>query len=453
MAVWGVTHDLNLVRTTFIQSEMNRLRTHAVRTVLLIQERFPTDGQVRDLQWVADTDYAERLRQHWERSVYGDESRHYAAIVNLQGNVVLHSNPKQERQKLSAAWYDQQLEEAGDDVVETRDQALTGNVRCLDVRVPIYRDQQEVGAYHTGLLGKWLDRELAELQQSTWRRWSTILVIIVMVELLAGAALFYITQRLTMLTEGVKLARVRRFAELGQLMAGIVHEIRNPLNAMRLNLHVLDRQQFTHHDGHGTADASGASSSEIIRETNREIERIEHLMRILLGYARPDQSHNENLDVRREVQATLGFLRPTLDKSDIQVQLHVPDMPAMVSMDRDRLRQIMINLINNAKEAVDMSGTIQIAVSADEQVVEIVVADNGPGVPSADRERIFEPFYSTKELGTGLGLALVRRFVEECGGTIVCERNSPHGARFVMRFNAVLPESESLAAEAPVAQV
>jgi signal transduction histidine kinase len=234
---------------------------------------------------------------------------------------------------------------------------------------------------------------------------------------------------MVMLHESIKLTRARRFAELGQLMAGIVHEIRNPLNAMRLNLHVLSRRQEVE-------TPAPEEHGEIIRETNYEIERVEGLLRILLGYARPDNPRNEILDVRSEVQATLTFLRPLLERAEILVKATFPEQPALVVMDRDRFRQILLNLINNAREAMDVGGCIQIQVKSLGEKVEVVVADDGPGVPFSHRERIFEPFFSTKELGTGLGLAIVRRFVEEGGGSIVCEANPAQGALFRLKFVA-----------------
>jgi signal transduction histidine kinase len=183
---------------------------------------------------------------------------------------------------------------------------------------------------------------------------------------------------------------------------------------------------------------------QIIRETNQEIERVEGLMRILLGYARPDQPHNENLDIRQEVQATLTFLGPVLERSEILVRVRFPDSSTFVNIDRDRLRQIVINLVNNAKDATGAGGLVEVTIGAQQNWVELAVADDGPGVPVVDRERIFEPFYSTKEMGTGLGLAIVRRYVEDVGGTIACQANAPRGARFVIR----LPEVE--AAERPL---
>lgn len=437
MTVWGVVHDLKLVRNTLLQSEMNRLRSHATRTVAIIHDLLKRDAPPNSLDDLREGDY---LRQHWARNVLRDETRLYATVVDAQGRIVMHSDPTREGMNTGPAWYDAVVDEAGgdeEDVVETRNEALTGGRRSLDVRVPVYLDEKEIGSYHSGLNYDWFQNELNQKRSQTFWLWSWLLSLMCGIVLIAGLSLFHITRRLTMFSEAMKLARVRRFAEIGQLMSGIVHEIRNPLNAMRLNLHVLGRHhQRMHEHPDAASDGEFGDPEEVIRETNREIERVEGLMRILLGYARPDQPQNENLDVRNELRSILGFLKPSLERAEVVLRAELPDEPVLIHMDRDRLRQVVLNLVNNAKEATGAGGHIEVRVVRQDQVVDIIVADDGPGVPPGERERIFEPFYSTKEFGTGLGLALVKRFVEDVGGSVTCELRPPHGALFRLRLTA-----------------
>jgi signal transduction histidine kinase len=427
VAIWGVYHDLNQVRTTLLISEMNRLRTHAMRTAGLVQDEL----HQRNEESLSNLEEDSFLRKHWSRSVTPDRSRLYAAIVDTNGRIVAHSNPMHEGLTLEQAWYERIIAEAGDDVVETHSQALSGGQPGFNVSSPIYVNNKLVGTYHSALSKDWVESTLVDRQGPTKRVWTYLLSLIGLIVGLSGVSLFFISRRMVVLNESIKLTRSRRFAELGQLMAGIVHEIRNPLNAMRLNLHVLSRR-----GPRGDDDSPAQEHAEIIRETNYEIERVEGLLRILLGYARPDNPRNENLDVRSEIQATLTFLRPLLERAEVLAKATFPEQPAYVVMDRDRFRQILLNLINNAREAMEFGGCIQLQVKHQGERVELVVADDGPGVPKSQRERIFEPFYSTKELGTGLGLAIVRRFVEEGGGSIVCESNQPQGALFRLKFVA-----------------
>jgi signal transduction histidine kinase len=114
-------------------------------------------------------------------------------------------------------------------------------------------------------------------------------------------------------------------------------------------------------------------------------------------------------------------------------------------MDGTRLRQVLLNLLNNAIEALGDGGLIEVGVRSVRGHVEITVADDGPGIAPQDRERVFVPFFSTKASGTGLGLALARKFVEEAGGTIVCEEGPLRGG---CRFRVTLPVSSLAALEA-----
>lgn len=439
MAVWGVIHDLQLVRATLLQSEMSRLRSHASRTVSIIQDQLKVGDAAPSLENLTSSEF---LRTHWARYVLRDESRLYATVVDNQGKIVMHSDPTREGMFTGPAWYDSIVREAcaelDDDVVDTHNDALTSGKRAIDVRVPIFHGEQEIGTYHSGLSFEWLTNELNDKQGQTKRTWGWLITLMAAMVLTAGVSLFHITRRLTVFSEAVKVARVRRFAEIGQLMSGIVHEIRNPLNAMRLNMHVLARHQQrlrAHPDEVGQLELG--DPEEVIRETNREIERVEGLMRILLGYSRPDQPHNEQLDVRTELRSILGFLRPSLERAEVVVRAEMPDDPTLVLMDRDRLRQVILNLVNNAKDATGHGGSIEIRVRAADDQVEVIVADDGPGVPPGVRDRIFEPFFSTKEFGTGLGLALVKRFVEDVGGKVSCEVRQPHGALFRIQLPQV----------------
>jgi signal transduction histidine kinase len=120
----------------------------------------------------------------------------------------------------------------------------------------------------------------------------------------------------------------------------------------------------------------------------------------------------------------------------IAVVVHFAPEPLQAWIDRDRLRQILLNLLNNAREATGKGGRIEVDVSRIDDSLEMAVSDNGPGIPLEQRQRIFEPFYSTKEVGIGLGLTLVKRFVNESGGSIEYDDDHGGGSRFVVRLPA-----------------
>jgi signal transduction histidine kinase len=374
------------------------------------------------------------LREIWNRAIPSDKSRPYAAVVDNTGRIVMHSTPALEGAQLGPGWYERTVPEAGEDVVYTVNRSLAAGKPAYDVHIPILQGDREVGTYHSALAADWLEVELAKTYTVARVRWAFILGSVFSVVVVASISLYSITRRALVLREAVKLSRVQQFAELGELAAGIAHEIRNPINVVRLNLHVLQRLLQS------TEAHNGEESATVIAETNREIERVEGLMRIMLDYARPEKAVNEDINVGPELEATLCFLQCVMARDRIAVAMRLPAKPIFVRIDRHRFRQIAINLLNNAREAAGPGGQIDVEVLRRRDRVEIVVADNGRGLPAAERQRIFDPFYSTKDLGAGLGLSLVKRFVEEAGGTVVCEDNQPSGACFRIDFAEVVHE-------------
>jgi two-component system, NtrC family, nitrogen regulation sensor histidine kinase NtrY len=124
--------------------------------------------------------------------------------------------------------------------------------------------------------------------------------------------------------------------------------------------------------------------------------------------------------------------------NDVAIHRHFGGGVPPVSVDPEQIRRVVINLVDNAIEAMDQKGTIDIETHHDaaNSLVRIIVADDGPGIPAAEREKLFLPYYSTKRRGSGLGLAIVRRIVAEHGGSIDVSDNTPHGTRFAIELPA-----------------
>jgi signal transduction histidine kinase len=421
---WGAYVDFADVRHAMLQGEVGRLRSQGIHIVAKIQDRMGHAGgslekAVHQDNWP---------RENWNRWIPGDKSRLYAAIVDDTGRIVMHSTPALEGLRLGPHWYERVVPEAGEDVVYTTSRNLAAGKRAYDIHVPILNGDREIGEYHSALAADWFDDELAKTYAAARVRWGFILGSVLAVVVVASISLHNIIRRTLILREEVEMSRVRQFAELGELAAGIAHEIRNPINVVRLNMHVLQRllQSAAEHDG--------GEAATVIAESNRAIERMEGLMRVMLGYARPEKAVDEDINVGGELQATLEFLQTVMTRDRITVNLRLPPAPLYVRIDRNRFRQIAIHLLNNAREAAGPCGQVDVEASRCRDRVEIVVADNGRGMPAAQRQRIFDPFHSTRDLGTGLGLSLVKRFVEEAHGTVVCEDNEPSGGRFRIEF-------------------
>jgi signal transduction histidine kinase len=420
LAGWGAYIDFEERRISQLQSDINRLRSHALRTIAQIQDKL--SGKTGGL---AELDDVEWLREHWNRSVPVDPSRLYAAVVDKEGRVVIHFDRRLEGGKLPTGWYSHPVPEVGDDVVESSNPELTDGKRALDISNPIVQGGDEIGTYHSGFNLAWFESKLAERQTATRNRWIVVFALIAGVQIVGGVSLVRIARKLSALQADVAMGHVRRLAELGQVSGGIAHEIRNPLNAVRLNLHVV-RKLWSNR----TENADRVIG--IMDETVHEIERVDGLLRSLLEYARPEKAQSESVDLADELRSVVGLLQPLLDRDHVRLDLDLPKEGCDAHIDRGRFRQIALNLLKNAMEAIETDGKINVQLRARETDVALVIADEGPGIPPSRRDRIFDPFFTTKELGTGLGLTLVRRFVEEAGGTINYTPGSPVGSVFTI---------------------
>jgi signal transduction histidine kinase len=175
---------------------------------------------------------------------------------------------------------------------------------------------------------------------------------------------------------------------------------------------------------------------DFLQRIRRETDRIYGIIRDLLHFARPSEQQNANATagVEAAVTETLSLLKPQSAFRNVEVSTHVPaDLPD-VQISPEHLQQILLNLLINAAAACANNGKIHVVARHSETHVELRVEDNGPGVPAELRDRIFEPFVTTKEVGqgTGLGLSVCRGLVEAAGGSLLLDSTSSTGARFVI---------------------
>lgn len=418
---WGAYHDLTALQESVIQGEMTRIRSHAERSVGRIEAQLLEEGFGTDL---ASALKARWLRNHWKQTVHNVPDRMYGAIVDLGGTVLSHSDPDQEQKTLSAAWSGTPLKKYGPGVVETSTPELSGGVRTIDVSVPILFQNQPVGVFHSGVDANWLDQRVAIARKPAMNGWFVVIGGILGVVLLSSVSLYRITRHTARLEAALDLSDARRLSEVSQLIVGVAHEVRNPLNAVRLNLYTAERVF------RGETQLERDEIQVMLSESVREIERVDELIQQLLGYARVESHQPETIEFAQEVRNALQFLKHSLDQAQVRVNFDAPGGRIMVQMDRGRLRQILLNLIKNACEAAGSGGGIFVRIERVGEHAELTVRDTGPGVPAELRDRIFDPFFTTKDSGTGMGLAVVRSLVEVAGGTIHCDAETKGGGCF-----------------------
>ncbi len=254
-----------------------------------------------------------------------------------------------------------------------------------------------------------------------------------------------------------------KLAALGQMIAGVAHEINTPLGYVKSNLDVageigeefadavakemVDLEQQARADGapitaeriklaaQALAAGDWIQARELLGDAKDGVRRIERVISNLKGFARLDRDGPERVDINACVRETLLVAGQSL-KPNVQVAMRLADLPGVVCMPSE-LNQVLLNLVTNAAQAMSGKGRIDITtrVAAD-RMVEIEVADSGPGMTPEVRARIFEPFFSTKPpgVGTGLGLAICEQIVKAHGGTIDVVSSLGAGARFTIRL-------------------
>ena len=218
--------------------------------------------------------------------------------------------------------------------------------------------------------------------------------------------------------------RTERLAAMGRLAAALAHEINNPLQAISSSLElVLD------------FPLEEEERLEYLQAARREIERLMALTGRVLNFARPPRVEQQPTSAADVVHDALALVSKRLDYSDIRVSLDLPDVLPPVLASSSQLAQVFLNLIINAIEAMPDGGELSISARLAGEQVEVTFTDSGPGISPDAIARLFEPFYTTKENGTGLGLATSHSIIQQHGGTLTAG-NAPGGGAV---FTVALP--------------
>jgi two-component system sensor histidine kinase PilS (NtrC family) len=224
--------------------------------------------------------------------------------------------------------------------------------------------------------------------------------------------------------------RAERMAARGEMAAGMAHEIRNPLASISGAVQILKSSP-------GIEDEDKRLMSIILREARR----LDGLLTDFLAYARPVELQPRETDLSGLIEETVSVFLQGDDFGQLEVETKLT--PVKASIDPDRIRQVLWNLLVNAGQALGGKGKIEVGLRIDrvtgqDRVVVLEVCDNGPGVPEDLREQIFEPFYTTREQGSGLGLATVSQIVEAMDGLIALDCPSRGGSCFTIRILGVI---------------
>ncbi|MDP2271188.1 MAG: ATP-binding protein [Archangium sp.] len=226
-----------------------------------------------------------------------------------------------------------------------------------------------------------------------------------------------------------ELIRAERLAAVGRVSAQVAHEIRNPLSSIGLNVEMLQDQLGTFET---PADAKEAK--DLLTSVMREVDRLTEITEDYLRLARLPTPAKRPEDLKRILEEVLGFAREELERAGVKIVAELPEAGLPISADEGQLRQVFLNLIRNAREAMATGGTLKVRAGSSGALLDVRVSDTGTGIPPEVREKLFEPFFTTKPGGTGLGLSLSRQIVEAHGGRIDVDSAPNGGTTFLLEF-------------------
>ncbi len=220
-----------------------------------------------------------------------------------------------------------------------------------------------------------------------------------------------------------QLRRTERLSTLGEMAAVLAHEVRNPLASLRGSAEIL-------RDDYRPGDAK----YEFLEMQIRETERLNRVVEEFLRMARPQPSELTPCSLQQELETIVTLTLGEARKRQIELALVPQKDSSLVMADGDKLRQAFLNIVINALQATPSGGSVTISMQSIAAGHEIRFSDTGPGIRQEELERIFEPFYTTKQDGTGLGLAVSRKIIESHNGTLTVESEMGTGTTVVVRL-------------------
>ncbi len=218
-----------------------------------------------------------------------------------------------------------------------------------------------------------------------------------------------------------EVAESEHLAAVGRLAGSVAHEVRNPLSALRGLVQFLAK------------DAEpGSRKAEYADVAVSEVDRLERVVSSLLEYTRPREPRRVSMDLAESLSGTVTIMRDDPRAQGVELNLELAEGLPQVSADPDQVRQLVMNLLVNALEALDGKGAVTVSAGMRGGRVEVSIADDGPGLPEGEAEQVFDPFFSTRQRGSGLGLAIARRIARAHDGELSAANRPEGGAVFTL---------------------
>jgi signal transduction histidine kinase len=222
-----------------------------------------------------------------------------------------------------------------------------------------------------------------------------------------------------------EILRAEQLAAVGQIAAGVAHELRNPLTAIKMLVQTgLEGQ------------APSGLAAEELTVIEQSIRRMEQYIQIFLDFARPPRAERRRTDLVEVVRRAVALVEGRARRQKVDVSMHVPDEPLPACLDPEQIQQVLVNVLINALDAQPRGGTIDVEVIRSDDRATVRIIDCGPGLPPEIRERLFEPFVTSKPDGVGLGLSICKRLIEAHAGAMRIDNVPGGGAAVVFSLPA-----------------
>jgi signal transduction histidine kinase len=436
-----------LINQAFERDMTSRLASRAMQLAEASREQLQLSADPSATRPAAvDLENQPQLQTLMEQSRRSDLEMAYAMVWTADGTVVAHSRRESRLTGLdSTEWPALEGNQPFRLAKLTAKTPQPGQV--VAVTVPVNLKGKVIAYVSVVYSQQWLADEF-------WRSQSGLLGLSAGATLVGVIVLLFaihlVAERLEKRQREIQqtaLARTSLLTERGMLASVLAHEVRSPLTALRFNLHSL-------------RTLIGGRSTDIDRQVEltdrceREIRRLDGMLNDFLQRTQVI-GPVESASVNNVVREAMEFLRPALERNNIRISVHLDAADPLVHVHPDELRQVILNLSANGQDAMPKGGTLAVSTLADSDevpeanatdsaspigpTVTILIRDSGTGIPPELHQRIFEPFFSTKPNGSGLGLALVRRVVSGAGGTVFCESVVGEGTT----FRIVLPRASN----------
>ena len=425
LAALSAYWDLEMSRTASLQREFQEVRSSAARRAGKLEgllELAAGDRQSGSVDWPALSRSAE-AHGLWIEAPDAPGHRLYAATVDEAGVIVMHTEPQRLGGRVGSGWYERRVPEAGPDVVLIEGGPLVGDASAFDVSLPLTTGGRWIGEYHEGIDARAFAAKTETQRRSKLAGWSWKLALLALIDAGTAGGLLYLGRRERWGRSRLERQMTARTRELSQLGGGLAHEVRNPLHALRINLHTLRRAM----SGRGALSEEQLAS--LFHESDSAIDRLDALMRDLLQFTDHAVQQPTELDVNREVQASVNLLHESLRRDEIEISTAFSSQPAVVAVEPEKLRQILLNVLSFAQHRAGKQGRISVQVDCSDGHANIVITDSGPPLSEDRLKHFFEPFQALAETGSGLGMALIQTFAEAQGGRVSLERPGPTGSR------------------------